>query len=65
VARFPNGAVRFQGALPRMDGTFVLDRTTLTPVATGQVRQVIEQSVDGGQNWIVGFDAMYVRRGAR
>jgi len=62
VARYPGGAVRFQGELPMPNGSFVLDRTTLTPLPGGRVRQVIEQSSDGGATWTVGFDAVYVRR---
>jgi hypothetical protein len=65
VARYPNGAVRFQGELPRPNGAFVLDRTTLSPLGDGTVRQVIEQSQDGGTTWIVGFDAIYRRATGR
>ena len=64
VGRYPGGGVRFQGELPRPDGEVVLDRTTLTPQPDGRVRQVIEQSTDGGSTWTVGFDAVYVRRRA-
>jgi hypothetical protein len=38
----------------------MLDRTTLTPLGNGRVRQVIETSRDGGKTWRVGFDAVYV-----
>jgi hypothetical protein len=62
VARYPDGGVRFQGELPRANGVFVLDRTTLTPNADGTVRQVIEQSSDGGKTWTTGFDAIYRRK---
>lgn len=65
VARYADGSVRFQGELPRPNGAFVLDRTTLSPLADGSVRQVIEQSVDGGKTWIVGFDAIYTRANGR
>jgi hypothetical protein len=65
VARYPDGSVRFQGELPRPNGAFVLDRTTLSPLADGSVRQVIEQSVDGGKTWLVGFDAVYRRADGR
>jgi hypothetical protein len=61
VGRYPDGSVRFQGELPRPNGVFVLDRTTLSPLAAGSVRQVIEQSIDGGKTWVVGFDAIYRR----
>lgn len=55
-----NGAVRFQGEIRTPDGGLVLDRTTLIPVAENQVRQIIEQSVDGGETWQVAFDALYL-----
>ena len=61
IARYPDGAVRFQGEVATPDG-FVLDRTTLTPLPDGAVRQLIETSGDGGATWIVGFDATYRRR---
>jgi hypothetical protein len=62
VARYPDGGLRFQGEVA-MEGRIVLDRTTLTPLADGRVRQVIERSSDGGTTWTTGFDAMYVRAG--
>jgi hypothetical protein len=37
----------------------VLDRTTLTPLSDGRVRQVIEISRDHGTTWQTGFDAYY------
>lgn len=60
IAELGGGAVRFQGELPQADGRIVLDRTTLYPLPSGEVRQVIEQSFDGGDTWRVGFDALYV-----
>jgi hypothetical protein len=65
VGRYDDGSVRFQGELPRPTGAFVLDRTTLSPLRDGTVRQVIEQSVDGGKTWTVGFDAIYRRVGSK
>lgn len=56
------GAVRFQGELPQRGGGVVFDRTTLTPLPGDRVRQVIEQSRDGGKTWVVGYDAVYVRQ---
>lgn len=61
IASLPGGGVRFQGELRRLDGRIVLDRTTLTPVAGGQVRQLIEVSGDGGTTWRPTFDARYRR----
>ena len=56
------GAVRFRGEMARRDGTKLLDQTTLTPGADGTVRQVIEQSADGGRTWRVVYDAVYRRK---
>lgn len=55
------GAVRFQGELRQDNGALILDRTTLYPVAEQRVRQVIEQSIDGGETWRTVFDAFYVQ----
>jgi hypothetical protein len=52
--------VRFQGAIPLPGGGQYLDRTTLTPLEDGAVRQVIEVSRDG-ESWRTVFDAVYVR----
>ena len=59
-----NGAVRFQGELRLDDGRIVLDRTTLVPESENRVRQVIQQSADGGETWQTGFDAIYIRIGS-
>jgi hypothetical protein len=62
VARYRGGGVRFQGALPAPAGTPpLLDRTTLTPLPNGTIRQVIELSRDGGDSWSTRFDAVYTR----
>jgi hypothetical protein len=54
------GSVRFQGELVGPRGVLVLDRTTLTTMSGGRVRQVIEISRDGGTSWRATFDAIYV-----
>jgi hypothetical protein len=62
VAKYPDGGVRFQGALPGAPGSAnVLDRTTLTPNKDGSVHQLIEISRDGGSTWSATFDAIYAR----
>jgi hypothetical protein len=63
IAIFADGGTRFQGEIPLRDGGVVLDRTTLTPLDDGRVRQVIEISRDGGSTWSTTFDAFYVRKG--
>jgi hypothetical protein len=62
VVLTPGGGARFQGAYPGRRTVTVLDRTTLTPLADGTVRQVIEVSTDGGTTWGQPFDAIYTRR---
>jgi hypothetical protein len=52
--------VRFQGVVRRPDGTLVLDRTTLTPMPDGRVRQRIEQSADDGETWRA-WEGFYTR----
>lgn len=58
VERFDDGGVRFQGRVPLPDGTEAIDRTTLTPLPDGTVRQVIQASMDG-EEWRTNFDAIY------
>lgn len=55
-------AVRFQGEISTPGGKKYLDRTTLTPLGDGSVRQHIEVSEDNGQNWQSSFDAVYRAR---
>jgi hypothetical protein len=62
VQEFKNGAIRFQGEIPHLNGGSHLDRTTLTPLPGDRVRQVIETSTDGGKTWSIGFDAEYRRQ---
>jgi Protein of unknown function (DUF1579) len=59
----PAGAVRFQGKVARGDGT-ALDRTTLSRLADGRVRQRIESSTDGGATWKP-WEGIYTRRKPR
>ncbi len=60
----PAGSVRFRGSYPGPSGGAILDRTTLTPLDGGRVRQTIERSTDGGATWTTGFDAIYEPRAA-
>lgn len=55
----PAGAVRFQGVIRHEEAGTWLDRTTLTPLDDGTVRQLIESSEDGGESWYPTFDAIY------
>ena len=60
IEDLPDGSVRFQGVVILRDGRSVLDRTTLTPLEDGRVRQLIEWSRDGGVNWQESFHGVYV-----
>jgi hypothetical protein len=52
--------IRFQGQYPgRQPGATVSDRTTLTRLPDGSVRQLIEVSTDGGKSWKTTFDGLY------
>lgn len=62
VADAPAGSVRFRGEILLRDDRRLLDQTTLTPLPGGHVRQVIEQSRDGGASWQKVYDADYIRR---
>jgi hypothetical protein len=53
------GAMRFEGERTAPGGDAVPTRMSLTPLPGGTVRQVIEESRDGGATWQVGFDAVY------
>ena len=65
IEEFNDGGVRFQGEIPRPDGSSYLDRTTLTPVPGDRVHQVIEISRDGGKTWQATFNAEYRRSKVR
>lgn len=51
--------VRFQGRIYAEDDQTYLDRTTLTNLGNGNIRQVIEVSMDEGASWKAVFDAEY------
>jgi hypothetical protein len=61
VGRPDDRSVRFQGRIRHPEAGEWLDRTTLTGLADGSVRQVIEISRDNGRTWAVNFDAIYRR----
>lgn len=55
------GGLRFEGEARFPDGGRIPDRTTLTLLEDGSVRQLIEISRDGGSTWTPSFDAIYRR----
>lgn len=62
VGKFDGGAMGMEGTSTGPGGTPVLQRITWTPGPDGRVRQLWQQSVDGGRTWTVGFDGWYRRR---
>lgn len=58
VLELDDGGVRFRGEIALSDGRTYHDRTTLTPLGNGAVRQLIEVSRDGA-TWQPSFDAIY------
>jgi hypothetical protein len=59
------GSVRFLGEVLQLDGASHLDRSTVTPLKNGRVRQVIEISRDGGSTWRRAFEGEYRPRPPR
>lgn len=57
---FGDGRAIFQGTSEGPQGSY-LDRTTLTLMEDGSVRQLIEISTDRGATWRSTFDAIYRR----
>ena len=62
TARDDHGGVRFTGELPdNTTGQKILDRSTISPVSKDRVNMVIQQSRDGGDNWVTTFSGYYQR----
>lgn len=59
---YKDGAMRLTGETKGTDGRVTLSRLTFTKLDDGRVRQLWEQSVDGGKTWTVAFDGTYVRK---
>lgn len=61
---FSDGALRFEGYQIQANGQKSLFKMTFTPQENGDVRQYIEQSLDGGKTYQVWFDGMYKKKQA-
>ena len=59
LTRAADGTLVFQGIWWHDDGREILDRTRLTPLPDGRVRQLIEVSADARRHWTTTFDASY------
>ncbi len=61
---FRDGAMRFTGRTSLAGGATALVRATFSSEEGGGVRQLLEQSQDGGRTWTVTFDGRYRRKAA-
>ncbi len=60
--RFESGEMRFRGHTFTPAGDSIPQRLTFIPVSPDTVRQIMEQSTDGGESWQITWDGTYVRR---
>lgn len=59
---FRDGAMRMEGYRQGMANDRIPARLTLTPQQDGTVRQLGENSTDGGKTWTVLYDFVYARK---
>lgn len=59
-----DGAMRLEGYRQGPNGSRIPARLTLTPLPEGRVRQLGENSMDGGKTWTVLYDLLYTRQAA-
>lgn len=62
TGEFKDGNLEYYGETPQGNGTTVLQKLFFYPMPDGRVRQLWQQSTDGGKNWSVAFDGMYSKR---
>lgn len=63
VGEFSNGVMKFERKGPYGPSKMMIQqRMTFSPLPEGKVRQLFEQSIDGGKTWSTGFDGTYVKR---
>jgi hypothetical protein len=59
---YKDGAMRFEGWTLNPDGSHMLQKLTFFRISPDTVRQLFEQSADGGKTWVPTFDGRYIRR---
>jgi tetratricopeptide (TPR) repeat protein len=59
---YKDGAMRYEGAVYSPPNAHVLTRMTFFNLGPDKVRQLGENSTDGGKTWVVTWDAMYIRK---
>ena len=62
VGHLRDGAMRFEAEGKAKDGKPLKRRMSFTPQPDGRVRQLIEQSTDGGKSWSPAFDGLYGKK---
>lgn len=60
-----DGAMEYTSTTPLPNGGTQLGKMSYYRVAADSVRQVWQQSTDGGKTWTTAFDGMYVRKAER
>jgi hypothetical protein len=61
---FRDGAMRLEGYRQGTANNRIPAKLTFTPNPDGTVRQLGENSMDGGTTWTVIYDLTYVKRGS-
>ena len=59
---YKEGAMRFEGETTASNGTKLLLKLTFFNLGPDRVRQLAEQSPDGGKTWAVTYDFTYIRK---
>jgi tetratricopeptide (TPR) repeat protein len=59
---YQDGALRFEGEPSTQNGKKIITRLTFFKIDADTVRQLAEQSDDGGKTWTINYDLKYVRR---
>lgn len=62
TGEFKDGALSYQAESLATNGNKLLHRMTFTRLSADRVRQLWEQSRDGGKTWVVAFDGDYQRK---
>ena len=59
---YKDGQMTLTGERKGADGKVTISRLTWTKLPSERVRQLWEQSTDGGKTWTVAFDGTYIKR---
>jgi hypothetical protein len=62
AGQFKDGAMRLEGESLAANRNKVMNRLTFFPLSPDRVRQLWEQSSDGGKTWSVAFDGAYIKK---